>query len=273
MIEELSEHKQWEREKMLGTGYGKTGKTTFALYAPQPILHLLYDFRDPILPPGVDPTGIRFKKYSSLEAKLEDDKFDRPRNVGDEIIRDAKAVQAAFKDGSEWLVMDGQESPVPRTIILDGADAVAEAIENRMLNIAGKRSPDEFTNSFTPCQLRLRDLSLLYGMLIPLPCNVIILTGPSEETVTVNNKPQKTGAITPDLGGKLDMTGPRKVDSSLYFHAVGDKFYVRTKSNAMYKGFGINRYGVPENVDVTLELTNGQLRPGSKTPWQKVWNR
>lgn len=267
---------QFARKKttLLLTGVSGSGKSTLLSYAPPPIAMLLVDKDVPTSGPGVDSSAIYYKPYPPAEVKLDEDSYRRARNIADSLIKDVQLLKAHFVLGQPLKVQqfDGTEEewPSPATVVVEGAAPIADHFLNRVLTINRKNSVDEFDNRFAPYAQRLQTCLDFYDILLRLPCNVIVTTWPEDETKTekVNGKVEsvKTGVVRPDMGGKLNVEGPGKFDSSLYCYSEQGKFYARTRNNAKFQGFKIgNIYGAPEVIDVTLD--------GKGDPWTKLFGK
>lgn len=249
-------------KSVLLTGGSGVGKSTIAYYGPQPIAALLLDKSSIDLPPGVDPSGVYFKTYPPAQVDLSKDDHGRARNIADTIIRDIQLFRDHFLAGKPLEVksFDGsiETWPTPKTLVLEGGDFLALHMLNLVCARHKKANPGDFDNPFEAWGLRLAELHAIYDQLTYLPCNLIVTTGPEEEqkSTRVNGKvvSEKTGVVMPDLGGAMCVEGPRKFQSSLYVWAEGGKHYVRTRSNAKYKGFKMGgKFGADEIVEITLQ--------------------
>lgn len=248
---------------LLLTGLSGVGKTAIALQAPQPICVLALDKSSVDIPPGLSERDIFYKTFPPAMIDLSNDKHGRARNIADAIIRDIQLVRDHFtaKKPLTITTMEGgkEDWPTPATLVVEGGDFLAQHMLNLVCARHGKSNPSDFDNVFEAWGLRLVELTAIYDQLTHLPCNVIVTTGPSKETKTsrVNGKVQseETGVLLPDLGGKMSEEGPRKFHSSLFCYSENGKHYVRTRSNAKFRGFKLGgRFGADEIIDVTTTV-------------------
>jgi len=259
---------------LLLTGISGSGKSNLASFAPTPIANLLFDKDSPAAAPGTDTSQMYYKTYPPAEVELDKDSYKRAKNVAQAIIEDVQAIKNHFVRGDALKIkmMDGsvEEWPTPATLLIEGGATIAQHFLNRILTIHNKTRVEEFDNRYMAYDLRLQTLTDFYDMVLRLPCNKIVTTWPAEETKTekVNGKVEaiKTGILRPSLGGKLDMEGAGKFDSSLYCYSDNGKFYVRTRNNAKFQGFKLGGvYGAQEIIEVTLDSKQ------SINPWTKIF--
>ena len=275
---------QSNHKSILLTGVSGVGKSTIAYHAPQPIAALLLDKSSIDIPPGVDADGIFYKQYPPAQIDLSKDDHGRARNIADGIITDIQLLRDHFmaKKPLKMKMFDGtfEDWPTPKTVILEGGDFLAQHVLNLICARHNKKNPDEWDNVFTPWGLRLVELHAIYDQLTYLPCNVIVTTGPEEETKMVTSpngkkSSEKTGRIMPDLGGAMCMEGPRKFASSLYIDASSGKHLARTRSNAKYIGFKLSgHFGEQEQIDITLDRKQTVMiddRSYTVNLWQKLF--
>jgi hypothetical protein len=257
---------------ILLSGTSGVGKSTLAYHAPQPLAALLLDKSSLDIPPGVDASQIFYKTYPPAVVDLTNDKHGRARNIADSIISDIQLFRDHFTTKRTIKIRAGiekdmyEEWPTPQTLVIEGGDFLAQHILNLVCARHSKNNPSDFDNPFEAWGLRLVELHAIYDMLTYLPCNVIVSTGIHKESKTsrINGKvvSEETGTLLPDLGGAMCEEGPRKFHSSLHVYAEGGKYYIRTRSNAKFKGFKLGgKFGAPEIMDVTL--------PGN--PWTKLF--
>lgn len=253
-----------------------SGKTTFALYGPGRKLHMMYDLGNVFAPPGVDPETIWVQSYPPVSPNIVYDspKWTRPQEVGEKILRNMVEIHTAFREDRPIKFSEGEEEiPLPDTLILDGFVAMREHITDWIMGTSGKKSADDWDNSFTLWSFRLDKLQKMLNMMIPLPCNVVIITWETHPSTTKRTAKgivtEKMPDIVADFGGALDETGPGKVDSSIYCFSekIGPlvKYYVRLKPDALIHGVGVRgRYDGDVVVDVTIEK-------GKPNPWERVF--
>ena len=244
-------------------GASGTGKSTLAYYAPTPLAALLLDKSSLDTPPGVDASQIYFKTYPPALVDLSNDKHGRARNIADAIIRDIQLFRDHFTSQKKLQVSSAldtkttEEWPTPKTLVLEGADFLSQHILNLICVRHGKLNPSEFGNKYEAWGLRLNELHHIYDILTYLPCNVIVTTG-------LHTNEEQGNVILPNLGGAMNEEGPRKFHSSLMLYADGGKHYVRTRSNAKYKGFKLGgKFGAPEIIEITLD--------NKSNPWVKLF--
>ena len=260
---------------VLLTGTSGVGKSTLAYFAPKPIAALLLDKSSLDIPAGVDGSQIFYKTYPPATVDLTNDKHGRARNIADAIIRDIQLLRDHFTIGKEIKISSGVDKstieiwPTPKTVVLEGGDFLAQHILNLVCARHSKNNPSDFDNPFEAWGLRLVELHAIYDMLTYFPCHLVVTTGIHKETKTsrVNGKvvSEETGVLLPDLGGAMCEEGPRKFHSSLYSYTQDGKYFVRTRSNAVFKGFKIGgRWGAKEIVDLTL-------LDKESDPWQKLF--
>lgn len=276
--------------KLLLAGVPKGGgKTTFAMTAPQPIACLMYDLGNPVIPPGVNPEGIYVRTYPSPELRINPDSssWEAPTSVGKLMLKDLIELRAAVI-GQREVKLDGEPTPwpCPRTIVLDGAVAMSDTIIDWILGVNRIREPGDYGGGGDGTMKfwgkRLQTLKQLYGLILPLPVNVVIITWTAplwREERDGKGRPTRiaTDKTEPDLGGKLDVQGPGKVDSALlcYSEVVnhGGKaethYYIRTKPNANAAWVGVrNAYNLPDVIDVTMRPDGSGVRP-----WERLWGK
>jgi len=269
---------QSERRKNVIWGIPKeSGKTTLALSGTGTKLHLMYDLGNVFAPPGKDPAEIYVRSYPPIDPDIDYDsmRWGRPKNVGERIIKDLWEIRTAFLEGRQIKFSDDEEEiPLPDTLNLDGMVAMREHITDWILATSpgGKKEPDDFTNRYALWGFRLDKMTKLLNIILPLPCNVNLITWQSELTRQVRTPQgivnEKIGEFVPDFGGQLDVYGPGKVDSSLYCFHENKKWYVRIKSNGIIHGVGVRgRYDGEEVVEVTVKEDGSGV-----SPWDSVFS-
>ena len=256
--------------KVLLVGRPKSaGKTTFATSAPGPILLLNYDHAGVISTfPGGKDIHVRSYPSADPDINLDSDKWVRPTSTGKKILSDIRAIRAGFESKKDIDFGDGEQLPLPTTLILDGMSEMTATIVDWILAMNKKQDADDFNNKFALWQKRMTQLRILMNICIPLPCNVILTA--HEDKEIVNDNP--TGKIIPDLGGKLDNMVPGKVDSSLrlFTKYANNKvsYYVQTKPDAIREWIGVrNRYDLLQEIDVTIDPKH------PVSPWQTVFGK
>ncbi len=265
-MQPLNKQASTKQTKAIFCGYPNSGKSTAAMFSPKPLWIYQYDTCEPLENvPGVDYSDgkVQVEKYPPADVDLDKDSYQRSRNIGDKVLKDLLACKKAILDGNG-----------PATILLDGWVNALRHLHNRNLRIDGMKDEDDYTSQFTPWRKRLKTALDLWDLVVPLPVNVIITTWPGEERKEQRNaqgksESVKTGALTPELGGQFDIYGPGKVNACLYFYCDAGKYFVRCKSNAQFKGFGVkDRYDLPESgiIDVTLGA-------GKADPWQTLFGK
>jgi hypothetical protein len=235
--------------------------------------------------PGVDPESVRVRCYSPAlpEAVLGTDRWKRPTNTGEEIIKDIIEIRRAYLEQrpinfGDALVTDlagedytGKDIALPDTIILDGMTEMPQIIVDWILGVNKKIEASDFTgesgatNKYILWQKRATTVRDLLHMIIPLPANVILIGWEIAEVV--NDRP--TGKIVPDIGGKLDNLLPGKVDAALRCYARYDgsspRYMVQCAPDGVREWVGVRGiYGGAREVDVTLA-------PGKALPWERVF--
>jgi hypothetical protein len=273
-MEQMNKVRSQKPFKGIFVGYPNSGKSTAALLLysllsrndQHPCWIFQYDICDPLFNvPGVDYDRVFRETYPPADIAMDKDEYDLPRNVGDKIITDILELKAALLQKKAHK----SGAPLPGTIILEGWVNALRHLHNRKMRIDGKKGEDDYVSTFTPFRNRLNNATNFWDMVVPLPVNVIITTWASEETKQVKNDKGKmdsvkTGVIQPELGGQFDIYGPGKADACLYFYADQGKHFMRTRSNAMFKGFGFkDQFGLPEVLNMTLT-------PGVN-PWAQVF--
>ena len=258
----------------------QSGKSTFAASVPGEIHINHYDWGTPTIPPGKDPKQITYKTYPVADPVLDvkSDKWKRAINIGEEILRDLMEWRAAFMENRPAKI-DGQEVRLPQTFVLDGWVSLGQSILDWMLGLNNLKDPSESENAMVDVYgRRLTNYNTIFNTVIPLPCNVIIVTW--ETPVTRREKDYKgrpiqveTGKVTADYGGKLDMYGNGKVDASLYCYSektsAGTRFKVRTKSTELLLGIGVRGiYDLPDVVDVTIDP-----KKPHPLPWERIFGK
>lgn len=276
-MQRATDIKQSKLFKAIFAGFPNSGKSTAALLLwslinkdPEKVCHVYqYDICDPLMNiPGVDYNRVMIESYPPAEVDMTQDAYDLPRNVGDKILRDMVNLKNIL------LGKVKTDQPLPDTIILEGWVNALRHLHNRQMRIDKKQSEEDYSSTYTPFRNRLKNVTMFWDKVIPLPVNVIITTWPGEETKQVKNangktESIKTGAFTPELGGQFDIYGPGKVDATLLFYSTGGKHFVRTRSNMIFKGFGWkDRYDLREEYDVTLTNKDGVFI----NPWKAIWN-
>lgn len=278
----LTDYKKAETKNVLLVGMPKgSGKSTTAMTAPGNKLLLQYDLGSPTLPPGVDPSTVFVRTYPpSLSAvKLDSDRWVRPKNVGAEIIDDIFNIREAVLAGRPPVV-GKEELPWPLTpgdtIIMDGWVQWFQHILDWILAVNNKANPEDFENRHAAWGKRLNQGNILLNMLLPLPVNFAITTWVARETtqqITAKGVPIEvaTGRFVPDLGGKMNIWGPGKVDSSIYLYSeksvsAGLRFLARVKPNENFQWVGTRgNYSKAEIVDLTIDEKDKRL------PWARLF--
>lgn len=250
-------------------GLAGSGKSSLAMCAPGPIAALLVD--KPIcasLPPGTpgyDPNNVFWKSYPPPDTDLKDEKAKRPRNVADAIYNDIQVVKNALIKGQPEFKMNDETWPAPRTLLIEGGDFIAKHVENWVCAVNQKGDPSEWEDKFEPWRRRFDKLNQIYDLLTYLPsarlCNVVVTTGLDEESKMIKNERGKselvkTGVIDPDLGGKMNIEGPRKFANAFLCLAEAGKWWVVTKPQDKFKGYrGVRSgsFGLPPVIDVTVD--------------------
>lgn len=268
--------------KVLLAGSPKgSGKTTTAMTAPGNKLLLQYDIGSPTIPPGVDPATVFLRTYPSAvtDVKIDSDKWKRPKNVGAAVITDLVAVRDAVLSGTQavlgsemvpWILTPGD------TIIMDGWVQYMQDILDWVLAVNGKANPEDFENRHAAWGKRLNQARIMMDMILPLPVNVVITTWviPEKETRLIGNGKTlevETGKILPDLGGKLNVWGPGKVDTSLYLYSEkqmgkGVRFLAQLKPDERFEWIGSrNDYSGRATIDLTIDEKDKSL------PWNRLF--
>jgi hypothetical protein len=270
LVEEFAKH---DLATVLLMGMAGHGKSTLAMQAPPPIAVLCADKPIPaMLPasmPGYNPKQIYYKSYPPPNVNLSDDKHGRPRNVADQLLADIMALKTAFLKQTplKMVMFDGkvEEWPLPRSLLIEGADFIAKHFENLVCARAGFNGPADFANPIAELWgARLIELDNFYNTITYFPqahlCNVIVTTGLNEESKMQKNEKGKqesvrTGIVDPDLGGKMNTQGPRKFAYSLLcnYEPIVKKFFVHTKPDAKFRGIRAGRFGLDPKVDATID--------------------
>jgi len=255
-------------------GNAGTGKSQFAMQAPQPHAILCVDksviARLPDGFPDYDP-ALSFGKFYPPPAKdLTNDKELPSRNVFDAIIRDIETLKTALYRGDTDFEMGGERWPLPRTIIVEGMDFVRDHCINWTLHTQGKHNMDQFLtadgkpNRFLPWQLVASKMMEVFQNLAFLPSvrpvNVMATVGLDEETKSekINGKVEshKTGMMDPGFGGKMALEAPRQFgDCWLTEIGLDRKYKVVTAHDGKhdkFRGLRSGRFGLASVEDVTL---------------------
>lgn len=262
-------------------GQAGGGKSTLAMQAPNPIAALLVD--KPIvasLPstiPGYDANQIFWKSYPPPETDLTNSKSGRPRNVADAILQDLMSIKNALVRRDKSIKMGDEEWPLPRTLIIEGGDFISHHVEDWVCAVNNMKDPSEWEDRFTPWRLRLNKLNQIYDLLTYLPsahlCNVVVTTGVDHEQKMQRNEKgklelQPTGFTDPDLGGKMNIQGPRKFANSFYCIAEAGKWWGVTKPSGKYvkyRGIRSGQFGLDDIIDITIDVK----RPVNQ--WQRLF--
>lgn len=279
----LSDYKATAVRNVLLAGYPKgSGKSTAAMSAPGNKLLLQYDLGSPTLPPGVDPETVFVRVYppAMTEVKLDSDKWKRPKNVGAEIIEDIFKVREAVIAGVPPVV-GGETMPWPLrpgldSIILDGFVQKMQHVLDWVLAVNAKANPEDFENKYTAWGKRLNQERIMLDMILPLPVNVVITTwiaAEKETRVFGNGKAVEvdTGRVMPDLGGKLNIWGPGKMDTAFYLFSRkslkdGLRFMAKVKPDENFTWVGSrNNYDEKSEVDLTISEKDKSL------PWARLF--
>lgn len=279
---ELKQYKETETINVLFAGCPKAaGKSTAAMSAPGNKLLLKYDIGVPSLPPRVDPKTVFVREYppSQTDFKPDSDKWIRPKNVGGEIIQDIFNIREAVMKGVPPVV--GHETlPWPLTpkdsVVLDGYVQHSQHLLDWILAVNGKHNPEDFENKFAAWGKTLNQKRILLDMILPLPVNVVITVWTTAETerrlIGTKLEQVETGRVVPDMGGKMDVWGPGKVDSAVYLYSElalnrGLRFYARIRPNEKYQWVGIrNNYGNKDVIDLTITEQERSL------PWERIFS-
>lgn len=257
--------------KVLIAGKPKSaGKTTFALSAPGKKLHIAYDLGYPPRGiPGVDEGKVWTVQYEpALQVvKVDSDRWTRPSNVGEQIIRDIETIRNAFVGEKEVIEFaNGATCPLPDTLILDGMTEMPLSILDWVLSVNKKFDPEDFDNKFTAWRKRLNTVRQLLHMLLPLPCHVVLVAWETTEMIDM----KATGKIIPDVGGKLDNVATGKTGGAIRCYASYQnnavQYMVQMKPDGIREWVGVRgRYDNIKAIDVTIN----PAKPDS--PWQRVF--
>lgn len=272
-MQKLSDWKPGTHRKVFLAGRPKSaGKTTFAMSAPGRKMVFQYDLGSAVIPPGVDPATVAYKNYEAADVNMDltTDRWKRPQNVGEDIIKDVQALKDGFRKGGP-IILDGSEHELPDTIILDGLTEMTSIIVDWILAVNKKVEPEDFigasgnANNYKLWMKRKEVMRTIFHSVIPLPANVIMIAWEAPEM-----KDQKaTGAILPDIGGALDNMVSGKVDAALRCYASyqgAPKYLVQTQPDGIREWVGVRgAFGLASPIDVTITPANKTL------PWDRVF--
>ena len=274
-----AEHKDDCRTVLLH-GLAGRGKSNLAACSPQPHAVLCVDRPSVVHPikgtPGYDPSQTFWTTYQEVltDVDLAKGKQDPTKNIADHILADLMALKTAMmRKEAEVKIKShlGDEIwPLPRTIIVEGADFIVRHIESWLCATHKKPSMAEWAkgeeNRWFPYQLRALKLQPIYDLLTFLPsahlCNVVVTTGLDEEEKQerINGKLEtiKTGKIDPELGGKFSRTMPRNFNDCFLCTVEADKWWVVTQPTGRYTGYrGIRSSEfLPAMRDMTIDPKN-----------------
>lgn len=276
-----SEYKTDATRNVLLAGYAKgSGKSTTAISGPGNKILLQYDIGSPTLPPGVDANSVFVRIYPPADVDLnaDSDGWKRAKNVGREIIQDVMAIHNGVL-ARKHIVLGGEEVPwimTPNdTLILDGGVQFLQYILDWILAVNNKRNPEDFENRHAPWGKRLNQANIIYNMLLPLPVNVVLTTWVQNERETRlvgsgRTMEVESGRILPDLGGKMSVWGPGKVDAAIYLYSErtreGLKFMAKVKPDEKFPWVGMRgNYSDVATVDLTISNRNPTL------PWDRLF--
>lgn len=264
-----------------------SGKSTilasFGLLGPLWIFN--YDGGRITIPPGVNRSQVYVRNYPGVDTGLWNEgsaRWDRPKNVGELIIKDLKALAQGFLGGRPvHLEGENEPWPLPVTIGLDGFVALENHLIDWLLASNFKKDPEDYgPDVFRFWGARLNKTEALVNGVIPFPCHVIICTWSAPEMKEgTDDKGRKaqvpTGRLQPDLGGKMSIRGPGKVDTCLYAFSEqqndGVHYYVRTKPDTKVGCVGVrDAYTLPDVIDVTIGL-KVYNKPDYSLPYQRIW--
>lgn len=180
------------------------------------------------------------------EEHIPTDLWQKPRNVGEAIIKDIQAVRGAFVKGEQSIrLTDGVDYPLPDTLILDGMTEMPLIITDWILAVNNKTDADGFTgvdgkvNRYKLWQKRIDVIRPLLHAVIQLPCNVVLIGWETGEQI--DNRP--TGQVIPDIGGKLDNLIPGKVDAAIRcfarYEGSGTKYLAQVSPDGVREWVGI----------------------------------
>lgn len=263
---------------VLGFAPPKCGKSTFALYAPQPILVLNYDGGNPAAPPGAG-NEIYIQDYPVAETEIDpkNAKWSRTNQVGAQMIQDIIDVRnTLITDAKELTLNDwhtGEKFTMPRpmTVVLDGLVQFNTALMDwLMFSKNYKDTYDAGADVIKFWGMRLDRMNTLFRYILPLPCHKVLNTWQTDEKEGGGVNAKHTGNVIPDIGGKMNDWSAGMVDASLYFFTEKinnqTKYYVCTKPTSNVKCLGVRgRYDLPDSIDITLDTKN------PKNPWERVW--
>jgi hypothetical protein len=102
---------------------------------------------------------------------------------------------------------------------------------------------------------------------IPLPANIVLIAW--EVAEMKDNK--ATGAVIPDIGGKLDNMVAGKVDAAIRCYAKfqnAPQYLAQVQPDGVREWIGIRgAFGLPKDIDVTISASNKVL------PWDRVFKQ
>jgi hypothetical protein len=231
--------------------------------------------------PSYDPALTFGKFYPPPQKDLTDDKQLPSRNIFDELLRDIECIKGALYretqsfsigrvvDVKKNVIVEGEEWPLPKTIVVEGMDFVRDHCVNWILHTQGKHHMDEFTtadgrpNLFLGWGLVAAKMEELFANLAFLPSiapvNVVVTIGLDEEKKrqSVNGKMEivSTGLWDPAFGGKMSLEAPRKFRDCWLTERVASKYFVHTASTPKtekFRGLRSGRHGLQTVEDVTI---------------------
>lgn len=273
----------WVKCAIAGPPKG-AGKSTIAASFPTPSIILNFDGGRVTIPPGVDRSKIYVRNYPSVDFGLWNESstsWKRPLNVGKLIIQDLKEIGMGLWRG-EPIKLVGEEEPwpCPTTLVLDGWVELSNHIMNWLLGSNQKADPEDWGRGEGVDALkfwgkRLNKLETILAGVVPYPCNIVICTWTMPELKSVKNMKGQTesvptGRLIPDMGGKLAVRGPGKVDSAIYAYSTrendGTHYWVQTKPDGVKVDWvGVrDSYGRVDPIDVTIG-------PDKILPYQRIW--
>lgn len=257
-----------------------SGKTTFAMSAPKPLVLFSFDLGRVSIPPGVNPNDVLIIPYHDLTRTFQLDGSTLPqRDIWANLTTDLNAVLQALKRQEELILDNGKRFPPPKTIVADGMSRLGSMLVDGRLALNNRGYTDDLPKEdrFKFYGKRLTDVYTMVQQIVASDCNTIMTSWIDEQVITgIDGKPQRTGVWLADIGGKADLLTAGVVSATIVCSSkkvaipgttnFKTKFYAQVKSDAKFPWLARRGIYTDESeIDITLPRADGKL------PWELIF--